>query len=169
MHPDAVDQIAADISSLSETNKVRFAQQLIATAPEFHTTNLADRNGNERIPTTMVDRMAEPYKAIVVLFLCGGWDSFNVLTPHFSCELYSSYRKNREVLALTDTEMLEITGDDNPDHPCTSFGVNNQIPILKEIYDKGHGQFHANIGHVRDGPPNAFHNTNLSHFCPFSH
>ena len=137
--PDAVAEIAAAIGTLSTENKVRFVQQLIATSPEFHTTNLAERTGADRDPTPVQERTDEPYKAIVVLFLSGGLDSFNVLTPHTSCDLYRSYRKNREVLALHDSEMMPISNTD-PDQPCDTFGINKNIPILKEIYENGHGQ-----------------------------
>ena len=140
-------RIAATVVGMSAENKIRFAQQLIATSPEFHTANLAKRTGNDRAPTPVQERTSEPYKAIVVLLMFGGLDSFNVLTPHTSCRLYRSYRKNREVLALRDSEMMPISNSD-PDQPCETFGVNKRIPILKEIYDNGHGQFHANIGHL---------------------
>ncbi len=43
--------------------------------------------------------------------------------------------------------MLSITNND-PDQPCEIFGVNSAIPIMKEIYDNGHGLFMANIGHL---------------------
>ena len=77
----------------------------------------------------------------------GGLDSFNVLTPHTSCDMFGSYRNNRGILALRDDEMHRIAND-NPDQPCTSFGINAHIPAFKTIYDAGHGQFHANIGHL---------------------
>jgi hypothetical protein len=127
--------------------KIRLAQQVIATAPEFHSTNLAIRTGNDRVPTTPKAPTADPYKAIVVLHLSGGMDGFNLLTPHTSCGNYRSYLKNREVLALRESEMLPIKNDD-PDQPCEKFGVHNAIPAMKDIYDNGHGIFFANIGHL---------------------
>ena len=69
--------------------------------------------------------------------------------PHTSCDLYRRYRKNREELALGDSEMLPITSDSVRRSTMHNFwGVHKKIPILKEIYDDGFGQFHANIGHL---------------------
>lgn len=146
---DAVTQVAAKVNTMSnDDKKLRLAQQLISTAPEFHTTNIVERTANDRAPTPRQERSEEDgYKAVVVVFLSGGWDAYNVLMPHTSCDLYPSYRKNREELALGDSEMLPITSD-SEDQPCTTFGVHKKIPILKEIYDDGFGQFHANIGHL---------------------
>eukprot|EP00571_Detonula_confervacea_P017647 CAMPEP_0172312770 /NCGR_PEP_ID=MMETSP1058-20130122/18549_1 /TAXON_ID=83371 /ORGANISM="Detonula confervacea, Strain CCMP 353" /LENGTH=2999 /DNA_ID=CAMNT_0013026315 /DNA_START=101 /DNA_END=9097 /DNA_ORIENTATION=+ len=149
LSPEAVERIKLALTAIPATNKIPFIQQLIATAPEFHTTNLAERTGYERTPTRTQDRAEEPYKAIVILLASGGMDTFNVLTPHTTCALYKSYRQNREVLALKDTEMLPITiTADNPDQPCDTFGVNSNIPILKTIYENSDGQFHAGIGHL---------------------
>ena len=146
---DAVTQIAAKVDTMEDNDtKLRLAQQLVSTSPEFHTTNIVDRTANARAPTPRQERSEEDgYKAVVVVFLSGGWDAYNVLMPHTSCDLYPSYRKNREELALGDSQMLPITSD-SEDQPCTTFGVHNKIPILKEIYDDGFGQFHANIGHL---------------------
>lgn len=79
--------------------------------------------------------------------LGGGLDSFNVLMPHTTCSLWTSYRANREELTLYDTDMLRISND-NPDQPCTTFGINNKLPVFEELYNDGIGQFHANIGHL---------------------
>jgi uncharacterized protein (DUF1501 family) len=147
---EAVSAVATkvgDTAGLTDQSKVTLAQQLIGTAPEYHTTNLAERTGQERAPTPVQEAADDPYKAVVVLFLSGGVDWFNVLAPHTSCSLFSSYRNNREVLALQDTEMMPITTD-NPDQPCTEFGIHEKIPVFKTLYDDGYGQFHANIGHL---------------------
>lgn len=61
-----------------------------------HTTNLVNRNGNKRSPTPFQEASPDGYKAVVVLHLSGGLDSFNVLMPYSTCPLYSSYRKARE-------------------------------------------------------------------------
>jgi hypothetical protein len=96
------------------------------------------------------------------LHLSGGMDGFNLLTPHTSCGNYRSYLKNREVLALRESEMLPIKNDD-PDQPCEKFGVHNAIPAMKDIYDKGHGIFFANIGHLHK--PVTKNNVSLLSLC----
>lgn len=63
--------------------------ELTLCPPEFHSTNLAERTGNDRTPTPILDRKEDgSYKAIVVILASGGMDSFNVLTPHTTCSLY---------------------------------------------------------------------------------
>lgn len=146
---DAVTQVATALDSETTLDlKTRLAQQLISTSPEFHTTNIVERTADDRVPSPRQERSSDGYKAVVVIMLSGGWDAFNVLTPHTTCtNLYPSYRANRGGLALGDDEMLPIINDD-PNQPCTTFGIHNSIPIFKEIYDDGYGQFHANIGHL---------------------
>ena len=78
---DAVTQVAAKVNTMSnDDKKLRLAQQLISTAPEFHTTNIVERTANDRAPTPRQERSEEDgYKAVVVVFLSGGWDAYNVL------------------------------------------------------------------------------------------
>jgi uncharacterized protein (DUF1501 family) len=146
---DAITAIATKVDAEADLDtKIRLAQQIIATSPEFHTTNLHNRNGNERLPTPVKEASSDPYKAIVVLQLSGGLDSFNVLMPHTSCSTYKYYRNAREVLAYKEEDMLSITNNDADVYDCDKFGVNKRIPILKEIFDDGNGIFMANIGHL---------------------
>ena len=79
----------------------------------------------------MQEASPDPYKAIVVLQLSGGLDSFNVLMPHTSCSTYKYYRNAREVLAYDD--MLDIDNNDPEVYDCNKLGVNKHIPILKEV------------------------------------
>lgn len=137
---DAITAIATKVDTEADLDtKIRLAQQIIATSPEFHTTNLHNRNGNERLPTPVKEASSDPYKAIVVLQLSGGLDSFNVLMPHTSCSTYKYYRNAREVLAYKEEDMLSITNNDPDVYDCDKFGVNKRIPILKEIFDDGNG------------------------------
>lgn len=103
------------------------------------TQNLANRNGNPREPTPIQEASPDPYKAVVVLHLSGGLDSYNVLMPHHTCPSFKYYRSGREVLAYRSEDMLEIQNSDNEVFECDKFGIHNKIPILKEIYDDGNG------------------------------
>lgn len=87
----------------------------------------------------MQEASSDPYKAIVVLHLSGGLDSYNVLMPHHTCPSFKYYRSGREVLAYRSEDMLDIQNNDNEVFECDKFGLNNKIPILKEIYDDGNG------------------------------
>jgi len=51
------------------------------------------------------------YKAIVYLYLGGGCDSFNILTPYANCPDnlgYDHYKKIRTNVALTKGEIIEV-------------------------------------------------------------
>jgi len=139
----------------------RIAQVLMLSTPEFATSNLVLPNGNER-PRTPTDTKVPdiPYKAIIHIDLFGGQDSMNMLTPHpDGCQaLYDEYRARRGVdnsladiyiNSLSTDEMTKIdigTDDSQPPQPCSSFGVNNHLSRLAEIYNAGDGLFFTNIG-----------------------
>ena len=52
-------------------------QQLIATSPEFNTNGLARNSGQEREPPAATPSSADGFKAVIELYLPGGWDSFS--------------------------------------------------------------------------------------------
>ena len=139
----------------------RIAQVLMLSTPEFATSNLVLPNGDERQRTPQDTKVDVPYKAIIHIDLFGGHDSMNMIAPHpDGCQaLYDEYRARRgNVTGLTDPyinalnvdEMTKIDIGSDPDtqppQPCTSFGVNNHLSRLAEIYNAGDGVFFANIG-----------------------
>mmetsp|Transcript_28003 Transcript_28003/g.40539 ORF Transcript_28003/g.40539 Transcript_28003/m.40539 type:complete len:157 (+) Transcript_28003:1101-1571(+) len=129
---------ASEYASRGPTSALKLVQQLITTTPEFNSNNIAYKTGEKRVSATPAPA---PYKAIVVLALNGGLDSFNVLTPHKSCPLFKSYAKERDDVKLEPDEMLMIDASSSENQPCTSFGVHHKIPIFKEIYEEGLGIF----------------------------
>lgn len=64
---------------------VRIAQQLIFASPEFHSTGITRQKGAGVARTIAgyppLPNGAEEYKAVVVIMLLGGADSFNLLVP----------------------------------------------------------------------------------------
>ncbi len=92
--------------------------------------------------------MGVPYKAIVLLYLFGGLDSFNVLAPSSKCtKLFNEYTEARGGLGLTDATMTAIDARSS-DQPCDVFGVSNLLSSYREIYEAGDGIFFANMGHL---------------------
>lgn len=96
-------------------------------------------------------KSSEPYKAIVYIFLDGGLDSFNLLTPGSTgCNsLYNSYYQARggdDGVGLTAEEMLNIDGSSAGIDGCNTFGVNKLMSAYKVIFDEGKGIFLANMG-----------------------
>lgn len=93
---------------------------------------------------------SRPYKAVVVLFLAGGCDSFNLLVPHSGCSgsataLDQQYTDIRGDVALSKSQLNSIavaTGT----QPCSTFGVHKKLQVLKSLYDDGDATFIANVG-----------------------
>ncbi len=84
------------------------------------------------------------YKAIVCVFLPGGVDSFNVLTPYDTSE-YDAYASLRANLALpkdgpTPLQQINSIGSSR------TFGLHPALPKLKQTYNEGKACFVANVG-----------------------
>ncbi|KAL7542550.1 hypothetical protein ACHAXR_011864 [Thalassiosira sp. AJA248-18] len=140
-------------SEPDQPSKTRCMQQLIVTTGEFHSTNTVTQSGEDRITDTGGETSTEEYKAIVYFYLAGGLDSYNMLAPH-TCspiDVYERYRISRGKseaaggVGLLLLEMLEIPAN-NLAQPCTSFGIHQKLPQLKELYDLGKLNFIANAG-----------------------
>ena len=74
---------------------IRCIQQLIVSTGEFHSTNNVTQSDVGRAAESSNEGTStEPYKAIVYLYLGGGCDSFNLLTPHtcLPVDVYDKYR-----------------------------------------------------------------------------
>ena len=96
-------------------------------------------------------KSSEPYKAIVYIYLGGGLDSFNLLTPGSTgCNsLYNSYyhaRGGDDGVGLLAEDMLTIDGTSAGIDGCSTFGVNKLMSAYKEIFDEGKGIFFGKHG-----------------------
>jgi uncharacterized protein (DUF1501 family) len=81
------------------------------------------------------------YKALVCVFLLGGNDSWNMLTPYVDRE-YNEYKGIRGGLALDKSTLLPIT--DSPSG--RSFGIHPRMPEVRDLYTQGNLAFVANVG-----------------------
>jgi uncharacterized protein (DUF1501 family) len=147
------DECSAEPDNASIT---RCIQQLIVSTGEFHSTNHVARSGKERTTESSGGEATEPYKAIVYFYLGGGCDSYNMLAP-YTCSgepgdtVYDRYRKIRgkkdgvEGVGLPLNRLHPIEAN-NPSQPCTSFGIHENLSVLKTQYDKGKVNFIANAG-----------------------
>lgn len=156
---DNLNRIVQACSPLTDSHqKTRCMMQLIITAAEFHTTNAAVTQSGEDIASesTGGSSSTESYKAIVYYYLSGGLDSYLMLAPH-TCDgevndtVYDRYRKVRgksaisEGLGLPLNRMWEIQAD-NTTQPCSSFGIHENLPVMKQLYDQKKLNFIANAG-----------------------
>ena len=71
--------------SRGDSHALTRAIELILTTPDFAVTNLAQPATKERKTQSQSPSGGADYKAIVVLFLEGGADSWNLLVPHSGC------------------------------------------------------------------------------------
>jgi len=155
---DNLNRIVQACSPLTDqSSQVRCVQQLILSTGEFHTTNALTQSGEDRVKeSTGGNTSTEPYKAIVYYYLSGGLDSYNMLAPH-TCDgdvndtVYDRYRIIRgktaisEGLGLPLSRMREIQAD-STSQPCSSFGIHEDLLVLKQLYDQKQLNFIANAG-----------------------
>ena len=124
---------------------VRAAQQLILSTPEYHSTNLPRKQDNARVLTGYTEKPNAPYKAVVVLMMGGGVDSWNLLVP--TCpSAHAEYVLARGTTHAIPVENLTSISAVGSDQACTEFGVNKHFPLLAELYTAGDLAFIANAG-----------------------
>ena len=84
----------------------------------------------------------EDYKALVVMYLAGGNDSFNMLVPT-SAQAYAEYAASRQNLAVPLNDLVPIapaTPDQN------SYGLHPALTNIRERFDSNKLAFVANVG-----------------------
>jgi len=122
--------------------------RLMTAASEFHSSNVNQPTTTKRTVQAVQSTSGRGFKGVVVLFLQGGVDSFNLLVPHSDCgatDLYKEYSDIRGNVALSKADLLGI---DVPagTQPCKRFGVHPAMPKVKKLYDEGDAAFIANAG-----------------------
>ncbi|KAL3923152.1 MAG: hypothetical protein SGILL_001820 [Bacillariaceae sp.] len=135
------------------------AQQLIALAPEFHTTNTPSKTGSSRTVEADRDPPTEPYKSVILLFLAGGADSYNMLAPvPGTCPgmnpgdenrtLDEQYLHYRDMMAFDASKgefdvKVSATGQ-----PCTEFALHHELTAVQQLYNDDQAILFANTGVV---------------------
>lgn len=127
-------------------------EQLIALTPEFHTRGLVKDTRDLPVNPTNVEPSTLPYKAIVNVFLEGGYDSFNLLVPlvcagrnAVGTRVNEQYDSERGELAFTEVERY-LTINSEGGQPCSEFAIHDEMTILKELYDDEDVLFVAGMG-----------------------
>jgi len=147
-------------SLVTKSNELEEGETVVGATQETTqqiTENYAENTLEETIKGsangTSAENSTEPYKAIVYFYLAGGLDSYHMLAPHTCApiDVYDRYRTIRgksssdEGLGLPLNRLLEVPAN-NQDQPCTSFGINKDLPIMKDLFTKGELSFVANAG-----------------------
>lgn len=131
------------------------AIELMTLTPDFVATNRAQPSEAPRVSPPRPASGQRPYKALVVLFLEGGADSWNMIVPHSGCAgtgnataNYESYNFLRggetEGVALRLDELLPI--DVGPSQPCSTLGVHPRLAAVQRLYNAGDAAFLTNVG-----------------------
>ena len=128
---------------------LQLLESLLLAAPEFHATNHLAPTAEARQEAAAVASQDRPYKAIVVLFLNGGADTYNLIVPHSNCDasdLYSEYEAVRgPAIALAKETLLPFNVSAGS-QPCGTFGLHPELPMLHDLYRSGEACFVANVG-----------------------
>ncbi|MDB4409144.1 DUF1501 domain-containing protein, partial [Akkermansiaceae bacterium] len=84
----------------------------------------------------------EDYRAIICVFLSGGNDSFNMLTP-VSGEARASYEATRREVALPASDYFPLS----PILPDgQEIGLHRKMPEIHDLYGEGKAAFICNVG-----------------------
>lgn len=150
---------------------VRIAQELVISTPEFHVTNHIRKQENIRESFGYAEEPRSNYKAVVVLMMIGGLDSFNLLLPKGQCagddqhQNYQNLRGSKHAIPLSRLESIYANGSNQT---CLEYGVNVDFDILSELYDSKELLFLANCG-VLSKPMTRYDWSKESSFQPFAH
>lgn len=138
----------AEMTAKTPMDAMKLALKMFISTAEFHMTNANILSGKTRTSTATVQSQGRQYKAIVVLFLNGGFDSYNLVVPHSNCagkDYYLEYEQVREGARVPKKDLLTISVDAGT-QPCDTFGVHPNLPIVRQLYNAGEASFLANIG-----------------------
>jgi len=127
-------------------HEYKTAQMAMVLTPEFHTLGSPLPLGPRTPEVPEVVNDPRSYKALVMVFLAGGADTYNMLVP-MNCPLYDEYTEVRASVALSPSELNSIS---TAGQSCGEFGIHARLPILKELYDSQHAAFLSNIGSLAE-------------------
>jgi cullin-associated NEDD8-dissociated protein 1 len=129
------------------TDALKVVQEIAAAVPEFHTTNL-NIDAGARVWPPPQEPHGHKFKAIVVVNLHGGADSYNFLVPYSNCvsvDLYEEYKKVRGNVALSKSELLQIEVPSGS-QPCSTFALNPKFANTHALFSAGEAAWVSNIG-----------------------
>ena len=138
------DAYRATRASSGDSEALRVAQKLFIASAEFHAASQNTLIAQERTPAPKQASLHRPYKAIVVLFMHGAADSYNMIVPHSGCaqgsasyaSLDAEYEGVRTAAALPKNRLLPIT-EPTGEQPCTTFGVHPvSHPLHYPLHDR---------------------------------
>ncbi|CAK0855038.1 unnamed protein product [Prorocentrum cordatum] len=121
---------------------MKAAMRTIIMSPEFHTLGDPEMAGQRPATVEKTPHQSRSYKAMVLLYLNGGADTFNLLVPTCA-SLWEEYTTVRQNLALGQGQLLGISANTQS---CNTFGVHHGLPFVRDLYAQGQLAFVSNIG-----------------------
>jgi len=131
----------------AQGEELKAAQKAIIMTPEFHTLGAMTAKEETRAADAAQPGGAggdDDYKALVMLFMRGGADTFNMLVP-LSCELTDEYLAARTSVGLDPNTLIPIS---TSGQSCSSFGLHPELPFMQTLYDDGELAFASNVGNL---------------------
>ncbi len=136
------DPIKRQLAALSRRDFVRAAGGCAALSSSSIMSTLLNLKASN---AAVAQQNYQGYKAIVCIFLFGGADTFNVLTPYEQQEYddYAAIRGNPDTggLALPREDLLDVT-----DLSGRKFGIHPSMPEIRDLYNEKNAAFIANVG-----------------------
>lgn len=129
------------------------AQQLISASSEFHASGVVGKTGASRTPNPPPPASTKPYKALIMVLLPGGADTWNFVMPH-TCsgmnqanqtveEQYTAAR-GKVAIKLKDRNQIVEPHDDS--QPCSKFSLHKRLSVLRYLYSIGDLSLFMNVG-----------------------
>jgi cullin-associated NEDD8-dissociated protein 1 len=123
-------------------------------SPDFHAANEPTPLLEPRPQPASTVSLGRPYKALVVLFLQGGLDSWNLLVPKSGCipgnftTNYEQYERTRGIVAIPQDQLLSVNAPTTSQahSVCSTFGVHPALTSVQSLYNAGDAAFLANTG-----------------------
>jgi cullin-associated NEDD8-dissociated protein 1 len=134
------------------------AQVLVTASAEFQAASGNARRPWARVQPAAIAPQGRPYRAVVVLFMDGGADSWNILMPHSGCgdfDLLGEYQVVRGNttggVAVAPELLLPLNNsgwaeNGTPQQPCGAMATHPAFPFLHQLYGAGEASFLANVG-----------------------
>jgi len=124
------------------SDRYKVVQKAVILSPEFNTMGNPFPMGLRPVVPPEPVKEPQDYKAVVMVFLNGGADTFNMLVP-LNCPLYDEYHTVRKNVALDPSTLHKINA---PTQSCPEFGIHYELDFFKELYDSNELAFAANVG-----------------------
>lgn len=148
----------------AEAAALKHALMLFAMAPDFQSTNLNVATTTPRLPPPSQTSFGRRAKSVVVVFLTGGLDSWQVVVPKAGCrkpgprggepvehDYFAEWFAERggAAMALDRTEYLNVSVDPAT-QPCAQFGLHPSLKRVKALYDQEDVAILANAGVLQE-------------------